>query len=234
MSLAPALRRSGVFKDCRKLAAELLGAKHVWCHFDHLIYKHPGAARVAWHQDLASSKTGLLERAVHFWIPLHDLTPESGCMMFAPGCPSRELLRHVPQHEVGGTAIRIDPGKGEFEFVTKTLPMGGFSVHSPRTVHASAANQSDDLRKASDPAVRSRLGSTRAGRDPTSVGALAPSPLDTRAARLPGEAVAAGASTVRPCPCPGGKASVLALDSEANSSASLAHFVHSKQADLLD
>ena len=120
----------------------------MWCHFDHLIYKHPGAARVAWHQDLASSKTGLLERAVHFWIPLHDLTPESGCMMFAPGCPSRELLRHVPQHEVGGTAIRIDPGKGEFEFVTKTLPMGGFSVHSPRTVHASAANQGDDLRKA--------------------------------------------------------------------------------------
>jgi hypothetical protein len=46
MSLAPTLRRSGVFKDRSKLARELLGAKRVWCHFDHIIYKHPGADRV--------------------------------------------------------------------------------------------------------------------------------------------------------------------------------------------
>jgi hypothetical protein len=28
-------------------------------------------------------------------------------MMFAPRNPSRELLRHVRQHEVGGTAVKI-------------------------------------------------------------------------------------------------------------------------------
>jgi ectoine hydroxylase-related dioxygenase (phytanoyl-CoA dioxygenase family) len=148
MNLAPALRHSGVLSNCRKLAAQLLGAKRVWCHFDHIIYKHPGADPVPWHQNLASSKTGLLERAVPFLGPLHDLTPESACMMFVPGSPSRELLRHVPQHDVGGTAVKIALDEGDFEFKPKTLSMGGFSVHTPRTVHASAANQGNDLRKA--------------------------------------------------------------------------------------
>jgi hypothetical protein len=44
--------------------------------------------------------------------------------------------------------MKIDPEKGEFEFVTKALPMGGFSVHTPRTVHASAANRGDGVRNA--------------------------------------------------------------------------------------
>lgn len=102
MSLAPGLRHIRMVKACRKLAAEVLGVKHVWCHFDHTIYKHPGAEPIAWHQDLVASRTGLNERAVHFWIPLHDLTPESGGMMFVPGSHTGELLEHVPQHQVGG------------------------------------------------------------------------------------------------------------------------------------
>jgi hypothetical protein len=69
-------------------------------------------------------------------------------MMFAPRNPSRELLRHVRHHEVGGTAVKIVPEEGGLEFITRTLPMGGFSVHTPRTVHASAANLGKQIRKA--------------------------------------------------------------------------------------
>jgi hypothetical protein len=148
MALDAGFRHISVVDECRKLACTLLGAKRVWCHFDHIIYKHPGGERIAWHQDAAASRSGMLERAVHFWIPLHDLAPESGCMMFVPGSHTGGVRQHVPQTRVGGVQLKLAESDTDFVTVTKTLPMGGFSIHTPHTLHSSAPNQGTELRKA--------------------------------------------------------------------------------------
>jgi len=148
MALAPQLRQVGLFAAFRRLAGELLGAKHTWCHFDHLIYKHPGGDAIAWHQDLAASRTGLFKNSVHFWIPLQDVTTTDGSLMFVPGSHNDGLLAHVAQHRVGGVQLKVDRVPDHLDYVTKTLPSGGFSVHTPRTLHASGANLGAALRRA--------------------------------------------------------------------------------------
>lgn len=148
MALAPQLRHVGLFAACRRLARELLGSKQTWCHFDHLIYKHPGAEAIAWHQDLAASRAGLFKTSVHFWVPLQDVTIRDGSLMFVPGSHKHGLLGHVAQHRVGGVQLKVDRLPGGLGYVAKALPIGGFSVHTPETLHASAANVGAGLRRA--------------------------------------------------------------------------------------
>jgi len=148
MALPPQLRHVGLFAACRRLAGELLGAKYTWCHFDHLIYKHPGAEAIAWHQDLAASRAGLFKTSVHFWVPLQDVTITDGSLMFVPGSHNDGLLGHVAQHRVGGVQLKVDQLPDNLGYVTKALPTGGFSVHTPQTLHASAANVGAGLRRA--------------------------------------------------------------------------------------
>jgi hypothetical protein len=146
--LAPQLMKTQLMAECRRMAAQILGVERTWCHFDHMIYKLPGTSHVSWHQDIAFSKTRLLARSVHFWIPLHDLMPDDGCMMFVPESHLGELRPHTPNVRPGGAMVReVDLPSGS-SYVTKTLPMGGFSIHTPRTLHASAANGGTTLRKA--------------------------------------------------------------------------------------
>jgi Phytanoyl-CoA dioxygenase (PhyH) len=147
MALEPGLRHLGLVRDCQALACRVLGVRRTWCLFDHVIYKRAGGPAVGWHQDVVASRTGLFEQAVHFWIPLHDLTPECGRMMFVPGSHNCDLRRHEPYGGVGGIQKRVVLSDEEV-VVAKTLPLGGFSIHTPRTLHSSAANEGADVRKA--------------------------------------------------------------------------------------
>jgi ectoine hydroxylase-related dioxygenase (phytanoyl-CoA dioxygenase family) len=147
MALEPGLRHLSVVEQCRSVASAILGVNRTSCLFDHVIYKNPGGQPVAWHQDLAGSRSGLFERAVHFWIPLHDLVPESGCMMFIAGSHLGAIRQHQSQNRVGGIQLEV-PGVDQASSVTQTLQLGGFSIHTPRTLHSSAANESTEVRKA--------------------------------------------------------------------------------------
>lgn len=147
-ALAPQLKKSQIIAECRAMAAQILDVDRTWCHFDHMIYKLPGTTAISWHQDFALSRTRLFGRSVHFWIPLHDLMPEDGCMMFIPGSHLGDLLPHTPSKRPGGAMIKEAQPPSECAYITKTLPMGGFSIHAPRTLHASAANSGTTLRKA--------------------------------------------------------------------------------------
>ena len=146
--LVPQLMKTQLIAECRAMAAQILGVGKTWCHFDHMIYKSPGTTSISWHQDVAFSKTRLLARSVHFWIPLHDLMPDDGCLMFVPGSHLGDLLPHTPSVRPGGAMVREAEPPSESSYVTKTLRMGGFSIHTPRTLHASAANVGTTLRKA--------------------------------------------------------------------------------------
>lgn len=148
LALAPPLRETGIYKLCGKMACVLLETNRTWCHFDHAIYKSAGSDAVLWHQDMAASRTRLLGRSVHFWIPLQDTSIRDGGMMFVPGSNRGKLLRHERQTVVEGPQIRVAPEAFPSCFESRVLPIGGLSVHTPLTLHASAPNQGDSVRKA--------------------------------------------------------------------------------------
>jgi hypothetical protein len=68
--------------------------------------------------------------------------------MFVPGSQNDGLLAHVAQHRVGGVQLKVDHLPDDLGSVTKVLPTVGFSVHTPQTLHASAANVGGGLRRA--------------------------------------------------------------------------------------
>ena len=144
----PDLGRLPVVDHLRRIAEQILGVDRVWFHFDHLFYKQPGdESRVPWHQDRASSPTGMAQKAVHFWIPLQDVTEDSGCMLYIPGSHLYGLQDHVVQNRSDGVVIRSTP-VDEDRAVPCPVAMGGIVLHGPMTLHGSGPNRSDDIRRA--------------------------------------------------------------------------------------
>src|SRR5262249_56343946 len=96
--LLPALKRTRTFRAARALAAELLAGPAEHTGYDHAILKPPHNGRATpWHQDGAYAGPEGLTTMVHFWIPLHDVSLEMGCMQFIPGSHLGPILPHHPR-----------------------------------------------------------------------------------------------------------------------------------------
>jgi Phytanoyl-CoA dioxygenase (PhyH) len=137
--LEPELATTLTFRRCEQLAEALLGCS-VEHRFDHAIYKPAFNGRAtAWHQDGAYSEDPTL-LAVHFWVPIQDVTVEMGCMQFIPGSHRepirphhrRERLPHVHALE----ADDVDTSRA----VACPLRAGDATVHFWRTLHYTGAN----------------------------------------------------------------------------------------------
>jgi ectoine hydroxylase-related dioxygenase (phytanoyl-CoA dioxygenase family) len=143
-----AIARCTLVMSCQKIAAEILGMRHVWCRFDSAIYKHPGAGPVTWHQDSAWSTIGVPKRSVHFWIPLNDHSSDSGTLEFAPG----SHRSGVAEHEIGNcysyTGQNPPDMTGAGLAINAPLSVGNFSLHSPWIWHRSGPNVGEKVRKA--------------------------------------------------------------------------------------
>jgi ectoine hydroxylase-related dioxygenase (phytanoyl-CoA dioxygenase family) len=144
----PELGRLPLVDRCKRVACELLGVSRVWFHFDHVFYKQVGdESRVPWHQDRASSPTGMAARAVHFWIPLQDVSEDAGCMLYLAGSQGRGLQHHEVENRSDGVIIRSTDVDDD-DVVACPVGVGGLVCHSPMTIHSSGPNRSGDIRRA--------------------------------------------------------------------------------------
>jgi len=151
-SLDPRLTETGLFRKCAAFA-RAMGGPVSRC-FDHVIVKSPWNASVTpWHQDAALTRFRSLPRALqmdrfHFWIPLQDATIENGCMEFIPGSHDAPLLRHERFERANGDiGLRASPDNVE-DSKACPVPAGGFTVHTPRTLHHTGRNATARSRKA--------------------------------------------------------------------------------------
>jgi hypothetical protein len=136
------LAHCALLETCRRIARSILGRKNVWCRFDSALYKFPGAGSVHWHQDFSSSKLGIPKRSVHFWIPLNDHSSNSGSLVFVPGS-------HRNGPELPEAAVPPPESVEEATHLSRVpLSVGGFSLHTPWTIHGSDPNLGQDVRKA--------------------------------------------------------------------------------------
>ena len=139
VELEPELESTLTFQRCRELAEALLG-RPVEYRFDHAIYKPPFNGRAtAWHQDEAYTLDPSLVTA-HFWVPMHDVSVERGCMQFIPGSHRERVAHHRLQHLRHAHALeasKVDASRA----VACPLRAGDVTVHMPRTLHYTGPNQ---------------------------------------------------------------------------------------------
>ncbi|HEY0316647.1 MAG TPA: phytanoyl-CoA dioxygenase family protein [Sphingomonas sp.] len=147
-SLSPRLAETDLFRKCAAFAGAIGG--RVSRAFDHVIVKNPwNMSETPWHQDAALSRFGVMQtNRLHFWIPLQDATEENGCMEFIAGSHKAPLLRHDRFRRADGdTGLAASPGENGRRVVCP-VPVGGFTIHTPRTLHFAGRNATARPRKA--------------------------------------------------------------------------------------
>jgi ectoine hydroxylase-related dioxygenase (phytanoyl-CoA dioxygenase family) len=140
IALEPELEATPTFQACRAIAEQLLG-RAVEYRFDHSIYKPAFNGRAtAWHQDEAYTLDPRLVTA-HFWVPMHDVSVERGCMQFIPGSHRGDVRpHHRLQHLRHAHALEADDVDTS-RAVACPLRAGDVTVHMPRTLHYTGPNQ---------------------------------------------------------------------------------------------
>ena len=125
---------SGIVRD-------LLGA-NVRLYWDQAVYKQPHSAEpVLWHQDNGYTFVEPQEYLT-CWIAVTDATLENGCVTFIPGAHRGGTLAHE------STPIGFECwGDGA---LARSVPVraGSIVVFTSLTPHYTAANTTDDVRKA--------------------------------------------------------------------------------------
>jgi Phytanoyl-CoA dioxygenase (PhyH) len=96
-SRAPEILETDFFKRAKEFSQSFLKSS-VHLKFDHVILKPPMSNReTAWHQDAAyAPRIWRFQRRVHWWLPLHDVTVEQGCLQYVPGTHHSTWMKHVP------------------------------------------------------------------------------------------------------------------------------------------
>jgi ectoine hydroxylase-related dioxygenase (phytanoyl-CoA dioxygenase family) len=116
-------------------------------NFDHAIVKPPfNFKETAWHQDYAYNRKFNFSNRLHWWLPLHDVTIEQGCMFFMRGSHRMGRLKHVPVAGTSDALKTILPEKAEV--VACPLHAGSATVHTQATLHCSGPNRTGSTRYA--------------------------------------------------------------------------------------
>jgi ectoine hydroxylase-related dioxygenase (phytanoyl-CoA dioxygenase family) len=145
----PELRETSYLANAQRLASELLGVDRSEVHYGGLmmIYKPAGDGRdVPWHQDEVYWEFPAQRcHSLSVWMPLDEVTPESGCMQFLPGSHQLDVLRY---REPPGEPLVLDQPVDVSRAVACPLAPGGATFHHCRTLHYTAPNTSARPRRA--------------------------------------------------------------------------------------
>src|SRR5690349_18612870 len=137
--LAPRLLESRLFQTALAISRQVCGPS-ARLLFDHCIAK-PAFNRkaTAWHQDCAYARRVTFSACrLHWWLPLQEATEENGCMQFVPGSHQGRMLPHAPL-TVRAHALAA-PTPDAAEITVCPLPVGGATVHLPKTLHYTGPN----------------------------------------------------------------------------------------------
>jgi ectoine hydroxylase-related dioxygenase (phytanoyl-CoA dioxygenase family) len=141
----PELASCGFLARALSISANLLAAP-VKRHYDHVIFKPPmNQKETAWHQDAAyGRRLTFSSRRIHWWLPLHDVSEDQGCMRFVPGSHLGPIFKHV---RVAATsdALRTNLPEGA-STVACPLQQGDATIHLPTTLHYTGPNRTNRSR----------------------------------------------------------------------------------------
>jgi ectoine hydroxylase-related dioxygenase (phytanoyl-CoA dioxygenase family) len=135
-----------------KIAGALLGVPALKVLQDQTFIKPPraqGGKATPWHQDFCYypiDRRGMLA----CWIPLHDVTPETGSLKFLPRSHLLGPLGRTAGELKGDLDELFFPGERALlgEPVSTTLKLGDLTVHNGLMMHSADANSALTAREA--------------------------------------------------------------------------------------
>jgi Phytanoyl-CoA dioxygenase (PhyH) len=138
--IAPALLDTRFFLRALTISRGVLGPA-VDLLFDHCIVKPAfNNTATAWHQDCAyGRKISFSSRRIHWWLPLQDATLENGCMEFVAGSHHGRVLPHCPRSP-RAHALQVQL-PSDVKPTACPVPVGGVTVHLPKTIHGTGPNR---------------------------------------------------------------------------------------------
>jgi Phytanoyl-CoA dioxygenase (PhyH) len=141
------IAESRFVKSAKAISEEFFGQK-VTYHFDHAIIKPPmNLKETPWHQDQAyAHRFNVAIDRLHWWLPLHDVSSDQGCMQFVRGSHQMGRLPHVPVAATSDAIKTSLPKKADV--VTCPLRAGSATVHLPATLHHTGPNKTSSPRYA--------------------------------------------------------------------------------------
>ncbi|HSJ98036.1 MAG TPA: phytanoyl-CoA dioxygenase family protein [Myxococcota bacterium] len=147
----PELLETEYLANARRLAAALLQVDDRDVAYGGLMFIHKPAGEgrdTPWHQDEAywAELSALRCHSLSVWMPLDDVTVESGCMQYVPRSHVGDVRAHVKPPGAEPLRLRepVDPDTA----VPCEIPAGGATVHYCRTIHYGGANVSTVPRRA--------------------------------------------------------------------------------------
>lgn len=146
----PSLRTTKLAAGADRIARQILGpeAQNI---LEHAIMKpaFKGAA-TPWHQDDAFNRqgSGFVEQ-ISVWMPLQDVTLDSGCMRYIRGSNHGPLFPHrSPKNDPRIHGLETQETPELTNCVSVPVPAGGAVIHHSRTLHSAGVNTSPGPRRA--------------------------------------------------------------------------------------
>jgi ectoine hydroxylase-related dioxygenase (phytanoyl-CoA dioxygenase family) len=114
---------------------------------DRALYKEAhGSVGSPWHQDAAFHGKYSRHDSVVFWVPLHDVDTENGCMQYIPLERNQAVLPHRPFFTNDPLSLMTDHVDGS-KAVNCPLTAGGAMIHGALTLHTAHVNRSASTRR---------------------------------------------------------------------------------------
>lgn len=142
----PALQAFIFAKRFAKIAADLMGVTGVRLYHDQALFKPPGGKGTPWHQDQFYWPLDTVHM-ITMWMPLVEVTAQSGTMLFASGSHKEgPLVDKAISGESDSFFEELIPRKG-YPVVEYALEPGDATFHAGWTVHAAHANTGKVMRE---------------------------------------------------------------------------------------
>lgn len=141
-----AVARFVLAKRFAKIAADLLEVPSVRIYHDQALFKEAGGGRTPWHQDMYYWPLDT-DRTITMWMPLVDVSPEVGSMLFASGSQRLGFLGEYEISDESEAAFTKMLEDRKLEVDTHgALAAGDATFHDGWILHAAPPNPTGNLR----------------------------------------------------------------------------------------